>query len=199
MCYLKKIIRVCFFFFQSEDCIRYATVTGVQTCALPISDGGFVPLSEPEISTWLQRRLREKLTGERGIVFQREVQIVQPPGPWLGERTDLHVQGVVQHRDRAAEVLTTIVEVKGCWHADVPTAIETQLVADYLLPTSTPYGIYLVVWFESERWADDDRRRADCARRDRAATMAALEERARELAAEQGLQLRVVALEVRLR
>ncbi len=163
------------------------------------ADGGFVPLSEPEISTWLQRRLREKLTGERGIVFQREVQIVQPPGPWLGERTDLHVQGVVQHRDRAAEVLTTIVEVKGCWHADVPTAIETQLVADYLLPTSTPYGIYLVVWFESERWADDDRRRADCARRDRAATMAALEERARELAAEQGLQLRVVALEVRLR
>src|SRR6266542_6079993 len=24
------------FFFQAEDCIRYATVTGVQTCALPI-------------------------------------------------------------------------------------------------------------------------------------------------------------------
>src|SRR6266852_7208045 len=29
---------VCFFFFfQAEDGIRYATVTGVQTCALPIS------------------------------------------------------------------------------------------------------------------------------------------------------------------
>src|SRR6266542_4510846 len=26
-----------FFFFQAEDGIRYATVTGVQTCALPIS------------------------------------------------------------------------------------------------------------------------------------------------------------------
>src|SRR5207248_4255880 len=25
-----------FFFFQAEDCIRYRTVTGVQTCALPI-------------------------------------------------------------------------------------------------------------------------------------------------------------------
>src|SRR6516164_7558011 len=24
------------FFFQAEDCIRYGTVTGVQTCALPI-------------------------------------------------------------------------------------------------------------------------------------------------------------------
>src|SRR2546430_4093010 len=28
-----------FFFFQAEDGIRYLTVTGVQTCALPISCG----------------------------------------------------------------------------------------------------------------------------------------------------------------
>src|SRR5260370_5486180 len=28
----------CFFFFQAEDGIRYSSVTGVQTCALPISD-----------------------------------------------------------------------------------------------------------------------------------------------------------------
>src|SRR5579859_8219720 len=28
---------VSFFFFQAEDCIRDLTVTGVQTCALPIS------------------------------------------------------------------------------------------------------------------------------------------------------------------
>src|SRR6266516_1749801 len=27
---------MCFFFFQAEDGIRYRTVTGVQTCALPI-------------------------------------------------------------------------------------------------------------------------------------------------------------------
>src|SRR5688572_32780509 len=29
-------IAICFFFFQAEDDIRYLTVTGVQTCALPI-------------------------------------------------------------------------------------------------------------------------------------------------------------------
>src|SRR6266498_5663163 len=29
----------CFFFFQAEDGIRDADVTGVQTCALPISSG----------------------------------------------------------------------------------------------------------------------------------------------------------------
>src|SRR6266852_1589491 len=33
------ILDAFFFFFQAEDGIRYATVTGVQTCALPISAG----------------------------------------------------------------------------------------------------------------------------------------------------------------
>src|SRR3989442_6958520 len=34
---MPRIIRVVFFFFQAEDGIRDADVTGVQTCALPIS------------------------------------------------------------------------------------------------------------------------------------------------------------------
>src|SRR2546430_5477778 len=38
------VIYVCiFFFFQAEDGIRDLTVTGVQTCALPISAGGPPP------------------------------------------------------------------------------------------------------------------------------------------------------------
>src|SRR5260370_26030314 len=32
------VIVCCFFFFQAEDGIRDSSVTGVQTCALPISD-----------------------------------------------------------------------------------------------------------------------------------------------------------------
>src|SRR5271169_890325 len=32
-----RVSSMSFFFFQAEDGIRYATVTGVQTCALPIS------------------------------------------------------------------------------------------------------------------------------------------------------------------
>src|SRR6266705_6353364 len=31
------IVLMCFFFFQAEDGVRDRTVTGVQTCALPIS------------------------------------------------------------------------------------------------------------------------------------------------------------------
>src|SRR5207245_8805072 len=37
-----------FFFFQAEDGIRDATVTGVQTCALPIWGGGARP--EPTVA-----------------------------------------------------------------------------------------------------------------------------------------------------
>src|SRR2546430_17553025 len=33
----ERVTRLCFFFFQAEDGIRDLTVTGVQTCALPIS------------------------------------------------------------------------------------------------------------------------------------------------------------------
>src|SRR6266513_2205158 len=34
-----EVVLFFFFFFQAEDGIRYRNVTGVQTCALPISDG----------------------------------------------------------------------------------------------------------------------------------------------------------------
>src|SRR5882762_162695 len=38
-----RTVRVFFFFFQAEDCIRDSSVTGVQTCALPISYRGGGP------------------------------------------------------------------------------------------------------------------------------------------------------------
>src|SRR5207237_4714233 len=35
--YTNQLQRICYFFFQAEDGIRDSSVTGVQTCALPIS------------------------------------------------------------------------------------------------------------------------------------------------------------------
>ena len=37
---------ICFFFFQAEDGIRDYKVTGVQTCALPISQNKIITLEE---------------------------------------------------------------------------------------------------------------------------------------------------------
>src|SRR6478609_11602848 len=41
-CYNKRVVKFIFFFFQAEDGIRDKLVTGVQTCALPISGSATV-------------------------------------------------------------------------------------------------------------------------------------------------------------
>src|SRR6266542_1092859 len=79
-----------FFFFQAEDGIRAATVTGVQTCALPISD---------RVQADQQRRLQQSFgwdgrtaeLGVHGIKHRRQVsqrfirQIFDCP-QWMVER-----------------------------------------------------------------------------------------------------------------
>src|SRR5260370_22629780 len=49
--------RVCCFFFQAEDGIRDSSVTGVQTCALPISAiyGGVDPTPLPRATQFVYR------------------------------------------------------------------------------------------------------------------------------------------------
>src|SRR5437867_10645417 len=47
------VIVVCFFFFQAEDGIRDRTVTGVQTCALPIYHRGDYRRGDPGLFGFL--------------------------------------------------------------------------------------------------------------------------------------------------
>src|SRR5256886_4833374 len=55
-----ELVCVYFFFFQAEDGIRDLTVTGVQTCALPISCWqqleSFTLESDPALDGWLMIR-----------------------------------------------------------------------------------------------------------------------------------------------
>src|SRR2546422_5585547 len=48
MCYSRVASFCFFFFFQAEDGIRDVAVTGVQTCALPISDRVLVVFTDGE-------------------------------------------------------------------------------------------------------------------------------------------------------
>src|SRR5438309_6112719 len=66
-----------FFFFQAEDGIRYGTVTGVQTCALPIlncnriSSGKKIPFLRAQTLQWeFQSYLRKN-----GIFFPEEIRL----------------------------------------------------------------------------------------------------------------------------
>src|SRR6266853_1690722 len=57
------MVSLLFFFFQAEDGIRDLTVTGVQTCALPICDGW--PLYESRLQLAHMRQLQRTFAAPR--------------------------------------------------------------------------------------------------------------------------------------
>src|SRR2546430_4377604 len=62
-----RTIRISIFFFQAEDGIRDLTVTGVQTCALPIFSAGATALVRnfpPEDPTLIQWILNDVAEGD---------------------------------------------------------------------------------------------------------------------------------------
>src|SRR5207245_5274078 len=64
------VIFTIFFFFQAEDGIRDATVTGVQTCALPISEANIHPTISARGCKFCLQCLR---SGRRGNAVQRHI------------------------------------------------------------------------------------------------------------------------------
>jgi hypothetical protein len=120
----------------------------------------YTPKSENELSDWLARFMRRDLAGRR-IVVNREVEIQRPAGAGIGERTDIHVTAVSDDPERPP-LIRSIVEVKGCWHRELATALETQLVERYLRGTDNRYGLYVAGWFASEHWDPSDWRNKRC-------------------------------------
>lgn len=114
--------------------------------------------AEPHDELYLRNRvakwLRDRLERSLGASVEREVAV----GPGK-EATDISV--AVSVRDRADEFqrYRVHIEVKGCWHAELLTAMETQLADRYLREAGATRGIYLAVWFNRERWHRDDPRR----------------------------------------
>jgi hypothetical protein len=84
----------------------------------------------------------EMVAGGRRLVVNREVKIRE------GEFTDVMVDAIGPEDDR----FTVVIECKGCWHREVRTAIQTQLVEKYLRNLGTYYGVYLVGFFHCARW-----------------------------------------------
>jgi len=52
-----------------------------------------------------------------------------------------------------------IIEVKGCWHPELETAMESQLVGRYLQDNQCPNGLYLVGWFMCDKSSNQDYRK----------------------------------------
>lgn len=114
----------------------------------------YKPRSENELSDYIKQHLEKDLI-ERGLIVNREVEIRASFGSVKGERTDIEVETISE----SWGPVSVIIEVKGNWNDEVETALETQLVNRYLRKNSSKFGLYLVGWFESSAWIEEDHRK----------------------------------------
>ena len=117
------------------------------------------PKDENRFSDYVKRHLDEDLR-KRGIIINREVEIRRGTGAGTGERTDIHVDAVVHGpRMDVYDSISIIIEVKGCWNAELEHAMKTQLADRYLKDNRCQHGLYLVGWFHCDQWDDSDNRK----------------------------------------
>ena len=119
------------------------------------------PKDENSFSNWLKLHLEKDLK-TRGIIANREVEIRRGEGKRQGERTDIHVNAIIREHpeNNLYDKITAIIEVKGCWHQELKTAMQTQLTERYLKDNQCDYGLYLVGWFSCEQWDKKDQRKS---------------------------------------
>jgi hypothetical protein len=115
-----------------------------------LGKGVFRPKEENWLSDYVAQHLRRDLK-DRGIILNREVEIRRRSSPSgePGEETDIQVDAILP---RSHGQLTVIVEVKGCWHKELQTAMESQLLGRYLRENRFRYGLYLVGWYVCPQW-----------------------------------------------
>jgi len=107
------------------------------------------PKDENRLSDYVKVHLEEDLKN-KGIIVNREVEIKR------GNKTDIHIS--VYGRDHlgrpTGDPMKVTIETKGCWHPELDTAMESQLVGQYLSTDICRHGIYLIGWFVCDAWTD---------------------------------------------
>lgn len=124
-----------------------------------VNEGIFEPKEENNLTDYIKRHIEEDLL-QRGIIVNREVQIRRGTGGAPGEVTDIHVDAIKYTSDgKEFDKVSAIIEVKGCWHRELDSAMKTQLVERYLKDNRCKYGLYLVGWFFCSQWNPNDPRK----------------------------------------
>jgi predicted NACHT family NTPase len=123
-----------------------------------ISRGKYRPKDESRLSDYLKRHLEEDLKS-KGIVVNREVEIRRGEGSGSGERTDVHVDAIVQDGVQISDMISVIIEVKGSWNDKLEQAMKEQLVDRYLKDNRCQHGLYVIGWFNCAQWDDKDYRK----------------------------------------
>lgn len=84
----------------------------------------------------------------RGIVVNREVEIKRSTGKKDGARTDIFIQAI--NPADPEDIISLVIEVKGCWNSELDKAMQTQLRDKYLSKHRSRAGLYLIGWFYGE-------------------------------------------------
>ena len=159
----------------------------------------YTPKDENTFSDYLKRYLDADLKG-RGIILNREVEFRRGQGPGSpGERTDIKVEAVLTRASAGdTHVVTVIIEVKGCWHAELYTAMETQLVGKYLSESPCTHGLYLVGWFNCAQWDPTDRKKRKAPKATMREVQDSLARQAADLSQGHGVSVRSLVLDTSL-
>lgn len=102
-------------------------------------DEGAKPKVEDDISDWLAQQLELRLSPH--IVVDREIQVSRPRHAGIGTRIDITVTSPAGLR-----LGRVVFEAKRVQHPEVLTALDTQLVGQYMNPADVSHGIYIVYW-----------------------------------------------------
>jgi hypothetical protein len=153
------------------------------------------PIDENGFTDVVTRFLRSELA-EKGVSANREVEVGRVPGAPVGKRTDILVNAVRRKPDgETYDVISAVIETKGCWNDELFTALEAQLFRDYMVRLRAPAGVYLVAWFETDKWDPSDSRRKAALKLSLDGATAELERQAKALTS--GIIVRPVVIECR--
>ena len=110
------------------------------------------PKDENRLSDYVKTHLEKELK-QKGVVVNREVEIRR------GDETDIRIDAIKKTAENGVfDVVTVIIETKGCWNRELTTAMETQLRDRYLKNNGHRFGLYLVGWFKCSKWDKTDHR-----------------------------------------
>jgi hypothetical protein len=162
------------------------------------SKNSFKPVNENTFSNYVKRHFDRDLKLQ-AIFANREVELRANADGANQERTDIHIDAVIRnHKGEIIDSITVIIEVKGCWHDELDIAMETQLVNRYLKDNACQYGLYLIGWFNCDRWSSSDNRKAKAPRTSIEQTRESFESQAESLS-QDGVNVRSFVLNASLR
>lgn len=124
-------------------------------CKNELKKGVYLPKTEQEFSDWVKKHLEKDLK-PFPIVVNREVEIKRRLSSGRGQQTDIYVNAVDDRPGKKYNHIDAAIEVKGCWSKDLNTAMEGQLVNQYLNNKGRKYGIYLVGWFNCDKCSQNN-------------------------------------------